>query len=117
MAGKYSVRVNGMDSMVITRLDVLDGWDVIKVCVGYEINGVKTDRFPIDSQLLGQSVPIYEEIPGWEGSTAGITKPEQLPAGAKRYIERLEELLGIKAVMISTGPQRSESLKLSSLMK
>ena len=117
VAGKYSVRVNGMDSMVITRLDVLDGWDVIKVCVGYEINGVKTDRFPIDSQLLGQSVPIYEEIPGWEGSTAGITKREQLPSGAKRYIERLEELLGIKAVMISTGPQRSESLKLSDLMK
>ncbi len=116
VAGKYSVRVNGMDSMVITRLDVLDGWETIKVCVGYEINGRRTDRFPIDSQLLAESKPIYEEIPGWTGSTAGITKPEQLPGGAKRYINRLEELLGIKAVMISTGPKRAESLKLTDLL-
>ncbi len=106
-----------MDSMVITRLDVLDGWETIRVCTGYEINGQVTDRFPIDSQLLGQSKPVYEEVPGWEGSTAGITKPEQLPAGAKRYINRLEELLGIRAVMISTGPLRSESLKIESLLK
>ncbi len=117
VAGKYSVRVNGMDSMVLTRLDVLDGWETIKVCTGYEIDGVRTDRFPIDSQLLGQSKPIYEEIPGWDGSTAGITEKSQLPAGAKRYVERLEELLGIEAVMISTGPRRAESLRLSSLLK
>ncbi len=117
VAGKYSVRVNGMDSMVITRLDVLDGWDTIRVCVGYEIEGRQTDRFPIDSQLLGQSKPIYEEIPGWDGSTAGITTREQLPEGAKRYVNRLEELLGISAVMISTGPWRAQSLELSALLK
>lgn len=110
VAGKYSVRVNGMDSMVITRLDVLDGWETIRVCTAYEINGKLTDRFPIDSQLLGQSKPVYEEIPGWEGSTAGITRAEQLPAGAKHYINRLEELMGIPANMISTGPWRHESL-------
>ena len=101
----------------ITRLDVLDGWDTIRVCVGYKIDGRQTDRFPIDSQLLGQSEPVYEEIPGWDGSTAGITRQEQLPEGAKRYVNRLEELLGIPAVMISTGPWRAESLKLSTLLK
>jgi adenylosuccinate synthase len=117
VAGKYSVRVNGMDSMVITRLDVLDGWETIKICTGYELDGVQTDRFPIESVLLGRCKPIYEEIPGWDGSTAGITRPEQLPAGAKRYINRLEELLGIPATMISTGPRREESLKMSQLIK
>jgi adenylosuccinate synthase len=117
VAGKYSVRVNGMDSMVITRLDVLDGWDSIKICIAYELDGVRTDRFPIESVLLGRCKPIYEEIPGWDGSTAGITRPEQLPAGAKRYIDRLEELLGIPANMISTGPRREQSLELNRLIK
>lgn len=117
VAGKYSVRVNGMDSMVVTRLDVLDGWESIKICVAYELNGVRTDRFPIESVLLGRCKPIYEEIPGWDGSTAGITRPEQLPVGAKRYINRLEELLGIQANMISTGPRRNESLELRPSIK
>lgn len=117
VAGKYSVRVNGMDSMVITRLDVLDGWKTIKICIGYELDGTQTDRFPIESVLLGRCKPIYEEVPGWDGSTAGITRPDQLPAGAKRYIARLEELLGIPADMISTGPKRHESIELRRSIK
>ena len=117
VAGKYSVRVNGMDSMVLTRLDILDGWESIKICVGYEIDGVQTDRFPVESDLLSRSKPVYEELPGWDGSTSGITKPEQLPAGAKRYVERLEDLLGIRAKMISTGPTRAESLPLEPIIK
>lgn len=117
VAGKYSVRVNGMDSMVITRLDILDGWESIKICVGYEIDGKQTDRFPIESVLLGRSKPIYEEMPGWDGSTSGITRPDQLPAGAKAYVERLEDLLGIKAKLISTGPTRAESLSVESIIK
>jgi adenylosuccinate synthase len=117
VAGKYSVRVNGMDSMVLTRLDILDGWDTIKICVAYEIDGVRTDRFPIESVLLGRSKPVYEELQGWDGSTSGITRPEQLPAGAKAYVQRLEELLGIKARLISTGPTRSESLLIEPIIK
>jgi adenylosuccinate synthase len=117
VAGKYSARVNGMDSMVVTRLDVLDGWESIKICIGYELDDVQTDRFPIESVLLGRCKPVYEDVPGWDGSTAGITRPEQLPAGAKRYISRLEELLGIPANMISTGPMRHESIELRRLIK
>ena len=116
VAGKYSVRVNGLDSMVLTRLDILDGWDSIKVCVAYELDGERTDRFPVDSALLNRCKPVYEELPGWEGSTSGITEPGQLPGGARRYVERLEELLGLPAAMISTGPRRSESLSLRPLL-
>ena len=117
VAGKYSVRVNGMDSMVITRLDVLDGWETIRICVGYELHGQQTDRFPIDSMLLSECKPIYEELPGWEGPTSGITRPEQLPAEAKRYVNRLEEVLGIPTNLISTGPRREESMVLRPSIK
>jgi adenylosuccinate synthase len=116
VAGRYSARVNGFDAMIITRLDTLDGWSEIKVCVAYEIDGVRTDQFPIDAATLGRAQPIYETIPGWTESTRAITEPGQLNEGARAYIRKLEEVVGVPAKIISTGPRREETLSLGSFL-
>ena len=110
VAAKYSARVNGFDGMIVTRLDTLDGWEEIKVCIAYEIDGVRTDQFPVDAVTLGRAVPIYESIPGWTESTRAITEESQLNDGARAYISKLEEVIGVPAKIISTGPMRKETL-------
>lgn len=110
VAARYSCRVNGFDSMVITRLDTLDDWDSIKICTAYELDGEVISDFPIDAHLLERCVPIYEQMPGWHESTTGVTSWSQLSSGARAYVSRIEELLGIRASMISTGPHRDETI-------
>ncbi len=117
VAGRYSVRVNGFDSMIITRLDILDGFKSIKVCTAYELDGKQIDRFPIDPVLLDRCKPVYEEIPGWQGSSSGLTDAGKLPSGAHAFVQRLEQLLGIPASIISTGPRREEAIVLRPLMQ
>ncbi|MCH7906216.1 MAG: adenylosuccinate synthase [Chloroflexi bacterium] len=116
VAGRYSAKVNGFDALIITKLDILDGFDTVKVCVAYEIDGKRTENFPIDSALLSRSKPIYEELPGWSGSTAGITRPEDVPANAMSYIRFIEDLLGVKASIISSGPRREETVVLDDII-
>lgn len=116
VAGRYSAKVNGFDALIITKLDILDGFDTVKVCVAYEIDGKRTENFPIDSALLSRSTPIYEELPGWSGSTAGITRPEDVPANAMSYIRFIEDLLGVKASIISSGPRREETVVLDDII-
>ena len=116
VAGRYSARVNGFDAMIITKLDILDGWDEIKICVAYEIDGVRTDQFPIDAAMLDRAKPIYETIPGWTESTRAITKPDQLNDGARAYIKRLEEVVGVPTKILSTGPRREETLVLEDFL-
>ncbi len=116
VAGRYSAKVNGFDALIITKLDILDGFDTVKVCVAYEIDGERTENFPIDSSLLARSKPIYEELPGWSGSTAGITRPEDVPANAMSYIRFIEDLLGVKASIISSGPRRDETVVLNDII-
>jgi adenylosuccinate synthase len=116
VAGRYSARINGMDSMIITRLDILDAFDSIKVCVAYEIDGKRTDKFPVDTVRLGRAKPVYEEIKGWKGTTSGLTNPRQLPKGARDYVKRLEDLLGLPTSIISTGPSREETVAMRPLM-
>jgi len=117
VAAKYSARVNGLDNMIITRLDTLDGWDEIRICVAYEIDGVRTDQFPVDAEMLDRAKPIYESVPGWTESTRAITKPEQINDGARAYISKLEEVVGIPVSIISTGPHRAETLILQDFIK
>ena len=116
VAGRYSAKVNGFDTLIITKLDILDGFDTVKVCVAYEIDGERTENFPIDSSLLARSKPIYEELPGWSGSTAGITRPEDIPANAMIYIRFIEDILGVKASIISSGPRREETVVLKDII-
>jgi adenylosuccinate synthase len=116
VAGRYSARVNGFDAMIITKLDILDGWDEIKVCVAYEIDGVRTEQFPIDAAALQRAKPIYESVPGWTESTRAITESDQLNDGARGYIKRLEELVGVPTKILSTGPRREETLVLEDFL-
>ena len=116
VAAKYSARVNGFDGMIITRLDTLDGWDEIKICVAYEIDGVRTDQFPVDSVMLDRAKPIYESVTGWTESTRSITRPNQINQGAKAYLNKLEKVVGIPVKIVSTGPHRKETLVLQDLM-
>lgn len=110
VAGHYSTLVNGFNGIIITRLDILDGLDVIKICTAYRLNGEIIKTFPLDHALLDQCEPLYEELPGWDTSTSGATQFAQLPANAVSYIRRLEEVTGAKAVLISTGPKRDQSI-------
>ena len=110
VAGRYSQQVNGFTGMVLTRLDILDGFPSVKICVGYRANGAELSRFPSDTRLLAQCEPVYEELPGWDEPTARATDLAQLPANARDYVRRIEELVGCPAQIISTGPGREETI-------
>ena len=110
LAARYSATINGFTSAVLTRLDVLDGMPVVKLCVGYEADGKRLDHFPSQPGLLERATPIYEEVPGWSEPTAGATDIRQLPAQALAYVKRVEQLIGCPIDLISTGPKRDESI-------
>ena len=110
VAGKYSRLVNGFTGMVLTRLDILDGSPSVKICVGYRTDGRDLDRFPVNTSLLDRCQPIYEEFAGWDQPTAGATSLSQLPQNAINYVKRVEELVGCKVQIISTGPAREETI-------
>ena len=110
VVARYSARINGYTSLVLTRLDVLDHLDNIRVCVAYELDGERVEDFPGSSAILERCKPIYEDIPGWDSPTAGVTEVEDLPKGARVYVDRLEELAGRPIDIISTGPYRHETI-------
>ena len=110
VAGRYSQQVNGFTGMVITRLDILDGFSSVKICVGYRANGQEVKRFPSDTRVLDQCEPVYEEMAGWDEPTAGATSLSQLPDNARAYVERIEQLVGCPVQIISTGPSRAETI-------
>lgn len=107
---KRSVQINGIDGLCITKLDVMDGMEEIKICTGYMRNGKEYDILPFGSDLVVGCEPIYECMSGWSESTAGITEYEKLPDAAKRYLNRIEEIIETPIDIISTGPDRSETI-------
>ena len=100
----------GITGMALTKLDVLDGFEVLKICVGYEVNGQKITYFPADTQSQIVCVPIYEEMPGWSETTFGARSWADLPANAVKYIRRLEELTQIPVALLSTSPEREDTI-------
>jgi adenylosuccinate synthase len=110
VAGRYSQLINGYTALVLTRLDILDGFPSVKICVGYRVDGRELDRFPTNTSLLTRCQPIYEELPGWDQPTARATSLSQLPDRAIAYVRRIEELVGCKVQIISTGPRREETI-------
>ena len=100
----------GITGMALTKLDVLDGFEVLKICVGYEVNGKKITYFPADTQSQIVCVPIYEEMPGWSETTFGARSWADLPANAVKYIRRLEELTQIPVALLSTSPEREDTI-------
>jgi adenylosuccinate synthase len=107
---RYTAMVNGFDSLIITKLDVLDGFDRIKVCVAYRVHGETTMQMPAENALLEKIEPIYEEVPGWKTPTTGITRYDDLPAAARDYIAFLEERTGVEVGCVSTGPDRTQTM-------
>lgn len=109
---KRSVRLNGISGLCITKLDVLDGLPTLKMGVGYELDGRMCDVLPYGAEAVARAKPIFEEMPGWTESTVGVTDFNKLPANAQRYLERLSEVCGIPIDMVSTGPDRNETIML-----
>ena len=110
VAVRYTARVNGLDALALTKLDVLDGIETIEICTGYRINGVVTPDFPSDSVQLAAAEPVYEAWPGWSAPTRGLKRDEDLPEEARRYVARLEELTGVQVAIISTGSGRDDTI-------
>ena len=109
---KRSIIINGVSGLCITKLDVLDGLEEIKVCVGYELGGQQLDILPLDADDIAACKPVYETLPGWSDTTAGLTNWEQLPLNARRYLERVQQLIGAPIDMVSTGPDRVHTILL-----
>jgi adenylosuccinate synthase len=107
---RYSARINGLDALALTKLDVLDGLPEVKICVGYKAGSEVISEFPADLRLLAAAEPQYETLPGWTMPTKGATDFNTLPAEAQRYISRLEAVSGVECAIISTGSDRSETI-------
>jgi adenylosuccinate synthase len=110
VATRYAAELNGFDSVALTKLDVLDALDEVKVCVGYEIEGRRVDTFPAVSKELRAIKPVYATLPGWKSETLGITEFIELPENARRYVEFLSERIGVEIGLISTGPERDQTI-------
>jgi adenylosuccinate synthase len=110
MVVRYSVMLNGLDAIALTKLDVLDEIEEIKIAVGYTRAGEPLNEMPYGANVLAQCEPVYETVRGWKTTTSGITSLDALPAAAQAYVRRIEELVGAPVAMISTGPERSETI-------
>ena len=109
---KRSVQINGVSGICLTKLDVLDKLESLKICTGYKIGGKTVDIFPVGAEDAARCEPIYEEMPGWSESTVGVKTMDGLPANALAYVKRLETLIGVPFAMVSTGPERYETIVL-----
>ncbi|MBA3513896.1 MAG: adenylosuccinate synthase [Pyrinomonadaceae bacterium] len=109
-ATRYAAEINGFTSVALTKLDVLDALDEIKVCTGYKLDGRVCDSLPAVSQDLRRIEPIYATLPGWKTSTVGTTEMSSLPGDARRYVEFLSEQIGVEIGLVSTGPERSQTI-------
>src|SRR5690606_13093656 len=116
-AMKRSVMINGINGLCITKLDVLDGIESLKIGVGYRYQGEFLDVLPYGADAVTGSEPVFEELPGWSESTAGITEYDKLPVNARRYLERIAEVCDVAIDMISTGPDRMETIMLNQSFK
>ncbi len=110
VAGRFATGLNGLTSIALTRLDVLDVFDSVKICTAYRLHGELIDRFPSDASILEKCQPVYEELPGWKTPTSHIRRAEELPPQARRYVARIEELLSCPASIISVGPSRDHTI-------
>ncbi|MBK8190408.1 MAG: adenylosuccinate synthase [Vampirovibrionales bacterium] len=116
---RFSAQVNGLDGLAITKLDVLDGFDEVSICVGYRnrLSGEMTSQFPSRLSALAAMEPVYETMPGWRAPVRGAVSLDALPIEARRYLDRLSELSGVPVAILSTGPGREETIVLDDPMR
>jgi adenylosuccinate synthase len=113
---RYAAQINGIDTLAVTKLDVLDTMPTIKICVGYKLNDTQLDYPPATVAVLDQVEPIYEEMPGWRTSTTGIRRFQDLPDAAQAYVARLCQLVGARLGMISVGPGREQVIQVTEVL-
>jgi adenylosuccinate synthase len=110
VVAKYATRLNGITDLVVTKLDVLSGLDTVPICVAYEVDGKRTDDMPMTQTEFHHATPVYEELPGWWEDISQARAFEDLPANARRYVERIEELAGTRVSIVGVGPGRDENV-------
>ncbi|HSN15059.1 MAG TPA: adenylosuccinate synthase [Anaeromyxobacteraceae bacterium] len=110
LALRYAVRVNGLDGIAMTKLDVLTGFDPVRIAVGYRIDGKVLDEMPSDPELLDRAQPVYEDLPGWTEKVDHLKTWDDLPPNARKYVKRVEELAGVKVIGVSVGADRGETI-------
>ena len=116
VVGRYATRVNGVTDYVVTKLDVLTGLDRVPVCVAYDVGGVRHDEMPMSQSDFHHAVPIYEELPGWWEDVSGCRSFADLPVNARRYVERVEQLIGARVSAVGVGPGRDAVVSRHSLL-
>jgi adenylosuccinate synthase len=114
---KYSARVNGMTSIALMLLDVLTGFDKIRICTAYRLGDKEIHNFPASLKTLSQCEPIYEELDGWTEDITGAKTFEELPVNAQKYVKRIEELVGVPVKIVSVGPKRSQTIVRDKIFK
>jgi adenylosuccinate synthase len=107
---RQSVALNGIAGIALTKLDVLDGFATLKICTGYRLGEAELSYLPAGLQAQEALVPVYEELEGWSGSTQGARSWRELPANAVKYVRRIEELIGAPVALLSTSPQRDDTI-------
>ena len=110
MLVRQTVRTSGIDGIALTKLDILDGFDEIKICTHYELDGARIDRLPASQAAQARVTPVYEMIEGWQGATHGARSWADLPAQAIKYVRRVEELIGAPVALLSTSPEREDTI-------
>jgi len=112
---RYAVRINGLTSMALTKLDVMSGFEKIKVCVGYRKGDIVLTEFPASIEELAKCEPVFEELDGWNEDITSVRSFDELPENAKKYVSRIEELCGVKASIVAVGPKRDQTMVLKEL--
>lgn len=107
---RQAVKISGINGIALTKLDILDGFETLKICIGYKVNGQPIDYLPYSIKIQAEIEPVYEELPGWEESTAGARSFKELPANAIKYIRRIEELIETPVAILSTSPERDDTI-------
>lgn len=110
IATGYSARLSGVDCITVALLDVLSDFEELKICEAYEIDGVKTTDFPSHVEDLKIAKPVYRSLPGWQADITGITKYEDLPENARKYLDALEDIMGVPVEIVSVGPDRDQTI-------
>ena len=107
----YAIRINGMTELVLSKLDVLSGFDELKIAVAYEVDGKRVAVMPLDTASAERARPIYETLPGWQADISGVRRLDDLPENAQKYIRRVQEIVGVPITLISVGPERDQAVR------
>jgi adenylosuccinate synthase len=110
---RHAVRLNSLSEVALTKLDILDPLDTVKVCVAYELEGVRYDHLPYHQSVLHKVTPVYEELPGWKSDLSGVTRRDELPSRARRYVDFLAEQVGVPIRLVGLGPGREQFVRMS----